>query len=115
MVQHAATVQSVKARTIRHSIALSVASISVLVFADVCLATLAFLLSYVIRQDAPIFVWSQWQELPIGIAADFQPYFNILLFVPLVKIWSLRRYGFYKLRGEFSFSGDLFRIIRAST
>jgi exopolysaccharide biosynthesis polyprenyl glycosylphosphotransferase len=115
MVQHAATVQSVKTRASRRSLALNVVAVSLLVFSDVCLAAFAFLLSYKIRQGSPLFVWSPWQDLPSAVAADFQPYFGILLFVPLVKLWSLRRYGFYKLRGEFSFSGDLFRIIKAST
>ncbi|MBI3651525.1 MAG: sugar transferase [Acidobacteria bacterium] len=115
MVQHAATVQSVRAKAIRHSIAWRVASITLLLLVDVCLAALAFILAYEIRQDAPILMWSPWQSWPIGIATDFQPYLSILLVAPVVNILALRRYGFYKLRGEFSFSGDLFRLIKAST
>ena len=115
MVQQAATVQSIPAKTIGRSIAITFASVSFLVFIDICLSIVAFLLAYMMRQNAPVFVWSRWQSLPAGIATEFEPYFSLLLFVPFVKLFTLWRYGFYKLRGEFSFSGDFVRIVKAAT
>src|SRR5262245_30912693 len=115
MVQQAATVQSVKVKIVRRRLARALISIVSLCVIDICLSALSFLLSYKIRQDAPIFIWSRLQSAPIGIASAFEPYFSMLLFVPFVKVFALQRYGFYKLRGEFSFSSDLFRIVKATT
>src|SRR5262249_28987489 len=106
---------SLKAKTIKHSIAWTFLSVSVLGVVDFAFSILAFLLAYKTRQDAPVFIWSRLQSMPIGIAPQFAPYFSLLIFVPFVKLFALQRYGFYKLRGEFSFSGDFFRIIKAAT
>jgi exopolysaccharide biosynthesis polyprenyl glycosylphosphotransferase len=115
MVQQAATVEAIKAKAIGQRLAWNVVLVISLIIVDIGLAALAFVLAYEIRQDAPIFIWSRWQSLPVGIAPDFKPYFSILLFVPFVKVFALKHYGFHKLRGEFSFSSDLVRIIKAST
>ncbi len=115
MVQQAATVQSIRAKSLGHSAALTFASVSSLVFIDVGFSIVAFLLAYILRQNAPVFIWSPWQTLPVSIALDFEPYFSLMLFVPFVKVFTLRRYGFYRLRGEFSFSGDFVRIVKAAT
>lgn len=115
MVQQAATVQSIRAKSAGRSVALTVASVSLLILLDTAFSIVAFLLAYSLRQDAPIFLWSPWESLPIGIAPDFEPYFSLMLFVPFVKLYALRRYGFYRLRGEFSFSGDFVRIVKAAT
>ncbi len=115
MVQQAATVQAIKAKTMKRSIAWALLSVSALGVIDFALAILAFLFAFQVRQDAPVFMWSRLQTMPTGIAPQFAPYFSLLLFVPVVKLFALQRYGFYKLRGEFSFSGDFFRIIKATT
>jgi exopolysaccharide biosynthesis polyprenyl glycosylphosphotransferase len=117
MSEHAATVaeQSLKARARRRSRVLSVVPVISLVIIDAAIAMLAFVLAFKIRQNAPVFVWAAGDLLPVGITKDFEPYFSLLLFVPFVKLFTMRRYGFYKLRGEFSFSGDVIRIVKAST
>ncbi|MEW6125801.1 MAG: sugar transferase [Acidobacteriota bacterium] len=115
MVQQAATVEAIKTGANRYSLASNAVMVISLIFVDVLLAVLAFVLAYEIRQDAPIFLWERWKTLPVGIAPDFKPYFSILLFVPFVKLYALHHYSFHKLRGEFSFSGDFFRIIKAAT
>ena len=115
MVQQAATVQALKTKAIKHSIAWAFLSLASLTIVDIAFSLLAFLFAYKIRQDAPVFMWSRLQTMPLGFSPQFAPYFSILLFVPFVKLFALQRYGFYKLRGEFSFSGDFFRIIKAAT
>ncbi|HYP26188.1 MAG TPA: sugar transferase [Blastocatellia bacterium] len=86
-----------------------------LLLVDLVISILAFVLAYKLRQGIPIFTWARKSVLPTGLAPDFQAYSVILLFVPFVKFFALRRYGLYKLRGEFSFSGDLVRVAKAST
>ena len=93
----------------------AVAPVAAVVAADFGFSALAFVASYVWRQHTPAFLWSTNSSLPIGIAREFQPYFVLLLFVPVVKLIALHRYGLYKLRGEFSFSGDFIRVFKAST
>jgi exopolysaccharide biosynthesis polyprenyl glycosylphosphotransferase len=117
MVNHAAAVADpqVQARMRRRSLMWSVAPVAAVVAADFGFSSLAFVASYVWRQHTPAFLWSPNSSLPVGIAREFQPYFVLLLFVPVVKLIALHRYGLYKLRGEFSFSGDFIRVVKAST
>src|SRR5262249_46574592 len=64
----------------------------------------------------PMFIWKHKRSaFPVGVWDSFEPYFNFMVFVPFVKLYALRRYGLYKLRGEFSFSGDLIKIFNVAT
>ncbi|HEU4389235.1 MAG TPA: sugar transferase, partial [Blastocatellia bacterium] len=106
--------QSSTANARKRSLAWIAVTVSVLVFFDVVLSLLAFTISYTVRQHASAFIWGG-RLLPVGVAKDFQPYFTILLFVPIVKLLALQKFGLYRLRGEFSFSDDLVRVIKAAT
>jgi exopolysaccharide biosynthesis polyprenyl glycosylphosphotransferase len=76
---------------------------------------LVFMLAYKLHNDTPMFEWRPKRTFfPVGVWDAFEPYLSLLLFVPFVKIFALHRYGFYKLRGEFSFSGDLIAIFKAT-
>src|SRR5262249_7884046 len=87
-----------------------------LVLLDIALSLAAFVISYKLRQHSEIFIWRHRRSFwPVGIVNDFEPYLGFLVFVPLVKIYMLRRYGLYKLRGEFSFGNDFAKIFSAST
>lgn len=99
----------------RRSLVWVLISIGTLVFVDVAVAILAFALSFKLRHNTPLFVWSPERFLPASSSADFGPYFTILIIVPFVKTYALRRFGLYRLRGEFSLSDDFFRVVRAST
>ena len=91
------------------------ATIVSLVSVDLILSVLAFVLAYKFRHDADLFVWKRKSFLPVRVADEFLPYLSLLLFVPAVKGLALRRYGLFKLRGEFSFSDDFIRVLKAST
>ncbi len=97
------------------SLAWSVIPVALLVLVDFFLSVLAFILSFQLRHSTPVFLWSHAGFLPLGIALEFEPYFGLLLLAPVIKIYALRRYGLYRLRGEFSFSGDFFLIFKAAT
>ena len=107
--------QSVQTRFRRRSLAWAVAPVAGLIAVDATFSVLAFVLAYVSRQHVPALLWSPASGLPVGLAKEFQPYFVLLLFVPFVKLIALRKYGLYKLRGEFSFSDDLIKVFKAST
>ncbi len=108
--------QAVEAATPRRGAMRQVLPIATLVLIDIAASILAFVFAYKLRQHADIFVWRPRRSLfPVGIQDAFEPYLSFLAFVPLVKVYILRRYGLYRLRGEFSFSNDLFKVINAST
>lgn len=90
-------------------------SVGALALADATLAVLVFALSFELRHDSPLITWSRGGFPPFGLSADFAPYVTILGFVPVVKVYALRRFGLYRLRGEFSLSDDFFRVVRAAT
>jgi exopolysaccharide biosynthesis polyprenyl glycosylphosphotransferase len=117
MSEHAATVaeQSIKVRSRRRGFFSAILPVAALVLIDLSLSVLAFIVSYKLHNDTPVFEWRRKFFWPTGIWDAFEPYFSIMLFVPFVKIYALRRYGLYKLRGEFSFSGDFIKIFKAST
>src|SRR5262245_19382977 len=106
--------QTATANARRRAIFWVAVAVAVLVLLDVSLSLFSFGLSYVVRQHASVLV-SSGGIIPFRISKDFEPYFTLLLFVPLVKVFALRKYGLYRLRGEFSFSDDLVRITKAAT
>jgi FlaA1/EpsC-like NDP-sugar epimerase len=117
MSEHAATVaeQAIKAGARRRGLASAVAPVAALVLIDLSISVLAFLLSYKIHNDTPLFLWKRKYFWPVAVWDSFEPYLTLLLFVPFVKLWALSRYGLYRLRGEFSFSGDFIKVFKAST
>ncbi|HWP42153.1 MAG TPA: sugar transferase [Blastocatellia bacterium] len=92
----------------------SLLPVAALLLSDVVISVLAFVLAYKLRQGTPLFVWRRRSALPVGIWDEFEPYLSLLLFVPVVKVFVLNRYGFYRLRGAFSLSDDFVRVVKAS-
>jgi exopolysaccharide biosynthesis polyprenyl glycosylphosphotransferase len=117
MSEHAFTVaeQAIQSRSRKRSLIWAIMPVTVMVLIDLGLSALAFMLSYKLHNDTPIFEWRRKFFWPTGIWDAFEPYFSIMLFVPFVKIYVLRRYGLYRLRGEFSFSNDFIKVFNAST
>jgi exopolysaccharide biosynthesis polyprenyl glycosylphosphotransferase len=117
MVEGAITVaeQSARARVRRLGLVLAFASVCGLVLADAGLSLLAFLLAFKLRHHTSVFAWPEGRLLPLWVSKEFEPYSLLLLFVPLITVFTMRRFGLYKLRGEFSFSGDLFKVLKAVT
>ena len=106
--------QTSTANARKRSLAWIAVTVSVLVCLDIVLSLVAFVFSYAVRQHASAFIWGG-HLFPVSAAKDFQPYLTILLFVPIVKLAALQKYGLYRLRGEFSFSDDLVRVTKAAT
>lgn len=118
MSEHAAVVadHAIKSGTSRRSAFASVLPVTVLVIVDIVLSVAVFVVSYKLRQHTDMFVWRPRRSFwPIGVVNDFDPYLGFLFFAPLVKVYMLRRYGLYRLRGEFSFGNDFVKIFGAST
>ncbi len=117
MSDHAATVaeKAIHAQRRKKGLLAAIAPVTAMVLADIALLALAFLIAYKIHNQTPIFEWRRKFFYPVGIWDTFKPYLTLLLFVPFVKCYTLRRYGLYKLRGEFSFSGDFIKVFKACT
>ncbi|MEK6289609.1 MAG: sugar transferase [Acidobacteriota bacterium] len=118
MSEHAATVvkHAIKAETRKRSAFAALIPVAALVVVDVVLSLASFVVSYKLRQHTDIFVWRPRKSFwPVGVFDAFEPYLGFLFFVPLVKVYMLRRYGLYRLRGEFSLGNDLVKIFSAST
>ena len=118
MSEHAAVVgeHAIKTEARRRRALTSILPVTALVVVDVILSVAVFLISYKLRQHTDMFVWRPRKSFwPVGVVNDFEPYLGFLFFVPLVKVYMLRRYGLYRLRGEFSFGNDFGKIFGAST
>jgi len=113
--QAAVADRAVRARPRRKALFLTAAPVAVLALVDFIASALVFILAFRMRQDAHVFHWAESQFLPVGFHLEFEPYLPLLLFAPVVKIFCLRRIGLYRLRGEFAFSDDFIRILKAST
>src|SRR6185295_12403048 len=108
--------QAIKVVTPARSAIRHAMPVVMLVLIDLTSSVLAFVFAYKLRQHTDIFEWRHRKSFfPVGIYDDFEPYLSFLAFVPLVKVYVLHRYGLYRLRGEFSFSTDLFKVLNAST
>lgn len=118
MSEQVATVveHAIKAETRKRSAFAALMPVAALVAVDVALSLASFVVSYKLRQHTDIFVWRPRKSFwPVGVFDAFEPYLGFLFFVPMVKVYMLRRYGLYRLRGEFSFGNDLVKIFSAST
>jgi exopolysaccharide biosynthesis polyprenyl glycosylphosphotransferase len=118
MSEHAAAVveHAIKSETHKRSALANLLPVTALVIVDVVLSLAVFVISYKLRQHTDMFLWRPRKSFwPVGVVNDFEPYLGFLFFVPLVKVYMLRRYGLYRLRGEFSFGNDFVKIFGAST
>ena len=118
MSEHAAVVaeHAIKTETRRRRALANILPVTALVAVDVVLSLAVFAVSYKLRHHTDMFLWRPRKSFwPVGVVNDFEPYLGFLFFVPLVKVYMLRRYGLYRLRGEFSFGNDFVKIFGAST
>lgn len=79
-----------------------------LLFADLVIATASFMAAYYLREGKPI-----WANGHIAWNRSFAPYAALLPFVLIIRLITLKYYGLYRLRGEFSFVDESVRIFKA--
>ena len=88
---------------------------SFLVLLDLSVSVLSFILAFGLRHQTSLLSRPAGSIIPAALATDFEPYIILLLIVPFVKVYAVRRFGLYGLRGEFSPAGDFANIFKAST
>jgi len=118
MSEQAAAVadHALKSGTRKRGAFASVVPVTALVVVDTVLSIAVFIAAYKLRQHTDLFLWKPRKSFwPVGVVNDFEPYLSFLVLMPLVKVYMLRRYGLYRLRGEFSFGNDFAKIFGAST
>jgi len=84
-----------------------------LVVTDALIAAVSFAAAFYFRQGGPVF-----QQPGGGGSAwspGFAPYGALVTFVILIRVLALRYYDLYRLRGEFSFIDDGFRVFKSTT
>ncbi|MEW6732828.1 MAG: sugar transferase [Acidobacteriota bacterium] len=101
-------------RSLKYEAYLLPLCISLIMLIDIAIAVGSFILAYWLRQGEAVFFRPHGTLLPIDITWNFRPYFSLLVFVPLVRLFTLRYYDIYRLRGEFSFLQDLHGIFNAT-
>jgi exopolysaccharide biosynthesis polyprenyl glycosylphosphotransferase len=84
-----------------------------IILADIAIAVGSFVLAYWCRQGDAAFFRPHGAMLPVDVTWGFRPYFSVLLFIPIVRVWALRHYDLYRLRGEFSLLQDIQSIFKA--
>jgi exopolysaccharide biosynthesis polyprenyl glycosylphosphotransferase len=82
-----------------------------LILTDALIAALSFAAAFYIREGASVF---QSGEQSLAWSARFAPYGALMLFVVLIRLLALRYYDLYRMRGEFSFVDDGFRVFKAT-
>lgn len=82
-----------------------------LVVADALIAATSFAAAFYIREGAPVF-----HQSGEGFAwsPGFAPYGALMLFVVPIRVLAMRYHNLYRLRGEFSFVDDGFRVFKAT-
>lgn len=99
----------------RRSVVLTAAASISLVLFDVAIALAALPLGYWLRHRAPVLVWPEGALLPIDVVNSFRPYLSLLFAAPLIRFFTLKYYGLYRLRGEFSLVSDAVALLKAVT
>jgi len=85
---------------------------AVLVVIDALIAASSFAAAFYIREGAPVFQQTGGRSLTWS--SKFAPYGALMLFVILIRVLALRYYDLYRLRGEFSFVEDGFRVFKST-
>src|ERR1051325_6179072 len=99
----------------RRSIVATAAAAIWLVLLDAAIAAVALPLAYWLTLKAPVLVWPAGSPLPLDVVNSFRPYLYLTLAAPLVRFVTAKHYGLYRLRGEFSFLGDVISLVKAAT
>ncbi|MGI9065421.1 MAG: sugar transferase [Pyrinomonadaceae bacterium] len=83
-----------------------------LVVADALIAATSFAAAFYIREGAPVF--HQSGGAGFAWSPGFAPYGALMLFVVPIRVLAMRYHNLYRLRGEFSFVDDGFRVFKAT-
>ncbi len=83
-----------------------------LVVADALIAATSFAAAFYIREGATVF--QQTSDGRFEWRPEFAPYGALMLFVVLIRVLAMRYHDLYRLRGEFSFVDDGFRVFKAT-
>jgi len=79
---------------------------------DGLIATSSFVVAYYFREGKEIF--QQTSNGSFAWSASFAPYGALLFLVILIRVFALRYYDLYRLRGEFSFVDDGIRVFKST-
>src|SRR5687768_13027038 len=85
---------------------------TVLVVTDALIAAVSFVAAFYFREGVPVFQQTGTQSF--AWSSRFAPYGALILFVILIRVLALRYYDLYRLRGEFSFVEDGFRVFKST-
>jgi FlaA1/EpsC-like NDP-sugar epimerase len=99
----------------RRSLFMTAAAAAWLGVLDALVAVVALPLAYWLHLGEPVLVWPKGALLPAEVAYGFQPYALVMIVAPLVRFLAAKRYGLYRLRGEFSVLSDAAAIFKAVT
>jgi exopolysaccharide biosynthesis polyprenyl glycosylphosphotransferase len=83
-----------------------------LVVTDALIAAVSFASAFYFRQGPPVF--EETSNGGFTWSSRFAPYGALILFVIVIRVLSLRYHDLYRLRGEFSFVDDGFRVFKAT-
>jgi exopolysaccharide biosynthesis polyprenyl glycosylphosphotransferase len=83
-----------------------------LVVADAMIAATSFAAAFYIREGVAVF--QQTSDGRFAWSPGFAPYGALMLFVVLIRVLAMRYHNLYRLRGEFSFVDDGFRVFKAT-
>jgi exopolysaccharide biosynthesis polyprenyl glycosylphosphotransferase len=83
-----------------------------LVVADALIAAISFAAAFYIREGAAVFQRTGDGGFTWGFR--FAPYGALMLFVILIRVLAMRYHDLYRLRGEFSFVDDGFRVFKST-
>lgn len=86
-----------------------------LLLCDLAVSIGVFILAFSLRQGEPVFYRPVGSFWPTDVTWAFRPYFALFLFIPIVRLLTLRHYGLYRLRGEYAYFEDLVNIFKAVT
>jgi exopolysaccharide biosynthesis polyprenyl glycosylphosphotransferase len=99
----------------RRTVVVTAAAAAWLVVLDALVGFIALPLSFWFHLREPVFVWPAGSRFPTEFVYSFQPYVLVMLIAPLVRVLAAKRYGLYRLRGEFSILSDALAIFKAAT
>lgn len=105
--------RAVAVRPARRAPAWTIPLIKTLMFAaDALIAVAAFLVAFAWREEGAILATTMGGETMWS--AGFAPYGALLVFVVPVRVLANVYYGLYSLRGEFSYTDEALRVLKAA-
>jgi exopolysaccharide biosynthesis polyprenyl glycosylphosphotransferase len=99
---------------VRRTMVLTAAAVVWLVLVDAAVAAVALPLAYWLRLGSAVLVWPEGHALPADVTNSFRPYLSLVLALPLIRFFTLKHYGLYRLRGEFSLLSDAVALFKAA-